>query len=402
VTAVLGVRLLKLLPGAIAIVVGSVAWLLGQGVETPVPLHLLVLLVPAVTITELLPIRTPRGRMVPTSTAVIATGALVGVEAPMLAMLTALGWVFARLFDRRSGRVAELVVAVATGWVLGGLAAYGRAVAPAWEGAPGSGIELHVVSAALVVLILVAVLPMLQVLVLSEATRFPLRRVTDEIRATWSADLAIASTAVMGALVHHPLGPWTLPSILFPLFAARIGLAKFAGVTAAYDQTIRAMSRLPEQLGTVSPDHGVRVGQLAREVALHLGADAGSALEVEQSAYLHELGHIRLEPEDRPTRAELAQAGARVIASAGDLDRVATIVAAHGDPAVLREQPEDLARAARIVAACCELDRYAPDLSDAGQRHEVKVRLVRDVDDLAVVQALMEVLDGRVSQPQPG
>jgi hypothetical protein len=402
VTAVLGVRLLKLLPGAIAIVVGSIAWLLGQSVDDPVPMHLLVLLVPAVTITELLPIRTPRGRVVPTSTAVIATGALVGIEAPVLATLTALGWTTARLLDRRTGRVAELVVAVATGWVLGGLAAYGRAVAPAWVGAPGSGVELHVVSAALIVLVLVAVLPMLQVLVLSEATRFPLRRVSDEIRATWSADLAIASTAVMGALVHRPLGPWTLPSMLFPLFAARIGLAKFAGVTAAYDQTIRAMSRLPEQLGTVSPDHGVRVGQLAREVALHLGADAGSALEVEQAAYLHELGHIRLEPEDRPTRAELAQAGARVIASAGDLDRVATIVAAHGDPAVLGEQPQDLARAARIVAACCELDRYAPDLSDAGQRQEVKVRLVRDVDDLAVVQALMEVLDGRVSEPQPG
>jgi response regulator RpfG family c-di-GMP phosphodiesterase len=94
-----------------------------------------------------------------------------------------------------------------------------------------------------------------------------------------------------------------------PLLAARIGLARFAGVTTAYDQTIRAMSRLPEQLGTVEPDHGVRVGQLAREVAHELGADATSALEVEQAAYLHELGHIQIEAEEQPTRAELAQAG---------------------------------------------------------------------------------------------
>jgi hypothetical protein len=402
VNDILGVRLVRLLPGLVAIVVGSLAWVAGRGTEVAVPMLQLVLLVPAITVTELLPIRTPRGRNVPTSPAVVAMGALIGVAAPILALLAAAGWVFARALDRRTGQVAELVLAIATAWVIGGLAAFGRTAGPPWQGAPGSGIELHVVSAGMLAVVLVAVLPTLQVLVLGEVSRFPLRRVSDEIRATWSADLAIASTAVMGALVHQPLGPWTLPSMLLPLFAARIGLARFAGVTAAYDQTIRAMSRLPEQLGTVSPDHGIRVGQLAREVALHLGADAGAALEVEQAAYLHELGHIRLEPEDRPTRAELAQAGARVIASAGDLDRVAAIVAAHGDPLSLREQPEDVARGARIVAACCELDRYAPDLSDAGQRKEVTVRLVRDIDDLAVVQALIDIVDRRIREPLLG
>jgi hypothetical protein len=200
----------------------------------------------------------------------------------------------------------------------------------------------------------------------------------------------------MGALVHRPLGVWTLPSMLVPLLAARIGLERFAGVTTAYDQTIRAMSRLPEQTGTVEVDHGIRVGQLARAVAVELGADASSALEVEQAAYLHELGHIQIEPEDRPTRAELARAGAKVIATAGDLDRVAAIVEAHGDREAMRTAAPDLARAARIVAACCELDRYQADLTVTGQRQEVTVRLVREVDDLGVVQALLDVLEGEL------
>lgn len=395
----LDLRAARLVPVLLGLGVGAVAWRNGVGPADPVAAYHIVLIVFAVAVTDLLPIQPPRGRPVPTSAAVIATGALMGIAAPLLAALTAVGWMFARLTGRRAETLPSLVVAVTTAWLLGGLAAYGRTFGSRWEGAPGSDVALHLVAAGLVLTVLIAVLPALQVAVLGELTRFPARRIADEIQATWSADLAIASTAVMGALVHRPLGVWTLPSMLVPLLAARIGLDRFAGVTTAYDQTIRAMSRLPEQLGTVGPEHGIRVGSLARKVALELGLDAASALEIEQAAYLHELGHIRLEPEDEPTRAELAQAGARVIASAGDLDRVAAIVAAHGDPLALRAASPDVARAARVVAACCEVDRYAPDLTDTGQRQEVTVRLVRGVDDLDIVQALLAVLDRSVRTP---
>jgi hypothetical protein len=395
----LGLRPARLVPVLLGLGVGAAAWRAGVGPVDPVAPFQIVLIVFAVAVTDLLPIQPPRGRPVPTSAAVIATGALMGIGAPLLAALTAVGWAFARLTGRRAETIPSLIVAVTTAWLLGGLAAYGRTFGSRWEGAPGSDVALHLVAAGLVLTVLIAVLPALQVAVLGELTRFPGRRIADEIQATWSADLAIASTAVMGALVHRPLGVWTLPSMLVPLLAARIGLDRFAGVTTAYDQTIRAMSRLPEQLGTVGPEHGVRVGSLARKVALELGLDAASALEIEQAAYLHELGHIRLEPEDEPTRAELAQAGARVIASAGDLDRVAAIVAAHGDPVALRAASRDVARAARVVAACCQVDRYAPDLTDTGQRQEVTVRLVRGVDDLDIVQALLAVLDRSVRTP---
>jgi hypothetical protein len=359
----------------------------------------LLLLVLAVVATELLPIRAPRGRQVPTSTAVVATGALIGVDAPILAVITAVGWLIAGLIDRRSAAIPALLVAVTTAWLLGGLAGLGRQFGAAWEGAPGSGIRLHLVAATLVVAVLIAVLPALQVAAQGGLGPRPLQGLADQIVSTWTADLAIASTAVMGALVHGALGAWTLPSMLVPLLAARIGLGRFAAVTAAYDQTIRAMSRLPEQLGVVGPEHGVRVGHLARRVAVELGADAASALEVEQAAYLHELGHIQIEPEAQPTRAELAGAGARIIAAAGDLDRVAAIVGAHGDPAVMGQVTPDLGRAARIVAACCEYDRFDPDLGSTGQRQEVTVRLVRVVDDLDVVRALLRVRGSEVRRP---
>ena len=113
---------------------------------------------------------------------------------------------------------------------------------------------------------------------------------------------------------------------------------------------------------------------------------------MERAAYLHELGHIRLEPTDQPTPRELAEAGAHIIASAGDLDRVAAIVAAHGDVATRRNAPDPVGRAARLLAACCEIERYAPNLDDPEQVHEVTVRLVRDVEDLEVVQAALRTL----------
>lgn len=203
----------------------------------------------------------------------------------------------------------------------------------------------------------------------------------------------MASTAVLGAMVHPVLGQWTLPTMLIPLFAARVGLDRLALGRRAYDQTIRAMSRLPEQLGTVTSDHGVRVGRLAGEVALEPGLDAGSIADVIRAAHLHELGRIKLERDAPAARRELAVAGAAVIREVAALDRVAGIVELHGD--LSRSSPGDaeLVLPARIVAACCELDRYAPDPTEPGQRDEVAVRLVREVGDLDVVAALTRIVD---------
>lgn len=383
-------RAVRLLPALVTIALGSLAWLAGTPTSVPVPTTTLLLLVAAVAVTELLPIRISRGRPVPTSTAVVATGALIGVEAPVLALLVAVGWTLARAVDRRADALDELTVRVATAWVLAGVTAFGRDAGPSWTGE--GAISLDLLAALLVVSILVVVLPALEILSGDLRARRPLRRVADEIRATWQADLSIASVAVLGALVHDELGLWTLPSVLVPLLAARIGLERLAEVSSAYDQTIRAMSRLPEQLGTVRTDHGVRVGRLAVAAALELGLDVPTRVDIERAAYLHELGHIRLEPTDEPTRAELAAAGARIIGAAEDLSRVAAIVAAHGDPQARRAVPEEIALPARLVAACCEAERYAPDLDDPGQVNEVTVRLVRDVEDLDVVRAVLGAL----------
>jgi HD superfamily phosphodiesterase len=137
----------------------------------------------------------------------------------------------------------------------------------------------------------------------------------------------------------------------------------------------------------------VRVGELAREVALELGLDVATVADTVRAAHLHELGRIKLERDAPVTQRELALAGASVIHEAASMDRVARVVAAHGDLTGREAADETIALPARIVAACCEIDRYAPDPGEPGQRQEVVVRLVRDIGDLEVISALTRVLD---------
>ena len=378
---------------------GLVWWTSAFGDDATLGLVELALFVLAAAITELLPMRQPGGRVVPTSIAVIGAAAVLGLTPSVVAGVAALGWLIAWLVSRpETLDVREVAMRAIGGWALAGVAAVGAELLPyRWVGDAPFGLvaaELQVGAAMAVSLAIVIGLPTLDALTRQEGRwRFVLRRIVESISVTWLVGVAVASTTVLGALVHPVLGEWTLPTMLIPLFAARVGLDRFASASKAYEQTIRAMSRLPEQLGTVAADHGVRVGEMARDVGLELGLDAATLADLERAAYLHELGRIKLEPDAPVTRREFATAGAAVIHETASLDRVARIVEAHGVPEL--QADDDVALPARIVAACCEVDRYAPDLAVEGQRHEVTVRLVREIGDLDVVSALTRVLDRR-------
>jgi hypothetical protein len=383
----------------LGIALGSVWWLTDVGVQLPLQMSLLDLLLFAVAaaVMELLPIRLPSGRAVPTSLAVIGAAAVLGASPPVVALISGVGWALARVLDRGPADPGPLLLRAAGGWSLAGVAAIGVILGPeTWTGVAeaGTAASLNLGAAAAVSLAIVVGVPSLDVVAhVRTLWRFLMRRVAEAVRQNVFIGASVASTAALGALVHPVLGQWTLPTMLIPLFAARVGLDRLALGQRAYDQTIRAMSRLPEQLGTVTSDHGVRVGRLAGEVALELGLDAGSISDLVRAAHLHELGRIKLERDAPAARRELAIAGASVIREVAELDRVAGIVELHGD--LHRALPGDVefALPARIIAACCELDRYAPDPSEPGQRHEVAVRLVREVGDLDVVAALTRVVD---------
>jgi hypothetical protein len=388
------VRLLASLAG---LAIGLLWWLLDPALRPEVGTTAVVLFALAAAVMELLPMRQPGGGAVPSSVAVTGAAAILGMAPPVVALVAAVGWVMARLVDRSSASLASLVFRGVGGWALSGLAAAGALALPVvFEGAAPAGVEvarLHLGAALAVSIAVVIGRPALEeISQVAGRWRFVLRRIPEAIHASGLVGLALASTAVLGALVHPVLGHWTLPTMLIPLFAARVGLDRFAVAARAYDQTIRAMSRLPEKLGTVTEGHGVRVAQVARDVGLELGLDVGTLVDLERAAHLHELGRIQVERDAPATRRELAAAGASVIHETSSLDRVARIVAAHGAPSVAAGAPDDVRLPARIVAACCDIDRYAPSPLDAGQRSEALVRLVKDAGDLEVVTALGRVL----------
>lgn len=385
-----------------AVPVGAIWWLV-PGVDHQIGTLQLVWFVAAAAATERLSIRQPGGQPVPTSLAVVGTAAILGASPPLVALIAGVAWVAGRLTARAPRPLAELAGRLAGVWALTGLSSLGVWVLPlVWEGS-GSGVSasLPVGSALVVSLAIVVGLPAGEVLTRTGGRwHFPLRRAREAVMATLLVGPAVAATAGLGALVYPVLGIWTLPTMLIPLLAARVGLERLFVADRAYEQTIRAMSRLPEHLvsgprGAITDDHGVRVGALARAVAHELGLSERDTIDTVRAAHLHEIGHLKLEAGESATRRQVAAAGGEAIRLVSpQLERVAQIVAAHGDLGGSLAQREDLRRQARLVAACCEVDRYAPDPIDPGQLDEVVVRLVREVGDLDVVSALTRVLRG--------
>jgi len=404
---ILGTRSWRTLLVVMGLLVGASWWLIGATVHQLSPFDLLWFALAAMAV-EVLLIRQPGGLPVPASLAVLGAAAILGASPALVAFMAGIAWLFGRLVRRDELQLGSLFARMVGTWTLAGLAGLGTALIPlVWIG-DGSDVSasLPVGGALAVVLGLVVGLPASETLARSEGRRrFWLRRVREAILATWLVAPAVAATAALGALVQPVLGVWTLPIMLIPLLAARFGLEQLFVADRAYEQTIRAMSRLPERfddgpIGPVPAEHGVRVGELAREVALELGLSDHDMTEVVRAAHLHEIGRIDLDGADAPVgRRELAEAGGRVVRQVSShLEEVAAIVESYGDlMGAARAEEPDILMAARIVAACCELDMYAPDLVEPGQRQEVVVRLVRDVGDLNVVSALMRVLDRRLA-----
>ncbi len=387
-----------------AIALGLLWWVLG-GIEPGLGVWEVVAFVVAAAAVEPLTIRQPRGMPISASLAVIGAAIVLGASPALVAGIAAVAWLVGYLArkDVRQ-RPEDLIGRIASMWALTGLAAVGQTLLPfVWAGSdPDLATSLPIGATLAVCVGILLGLPGSQALERTEGRRRQLvKRAREALVSTQLVGPAIAATSALGALVYPVLGVWTLPTMLIPLLAARVGLQRLFVADRAYEQTIRAMSRLPERfddgpVGPVPHDHGVRVGELAREVALEVGLPERRVTEVVRAAHLHELGHIDLEGDTDPTSRQLAAAGGRVVRQVSSrLEPVAEIVEAHGDLHGDLAQDDEVGLPARIVAACCELDRYAPDPGARGQRDEMVVRLVRDVGDLTVVSALLRVLDRR-------
>lgn len=353
----------------------------------------------ASALAELLPFEKARGRAVPMSVAVIGAFALLGHSPVELALVAGIGWTLEGVLRWIRGqrvRWVEGVSRVAGAWALGGLTALGLAITPVQI----PGIQLAALPALFIVAAIMVGLPLWEAVESTARAGVPITPVfVGLVEAGWGGTTALSASAILGALVHPVLGAGTVPMIVLPLLAARVGLAKHALVSRTYDETVRAMSRLPEELGTVDRGHGVRVGELAVAIGRDLGMRQRDVEAVERAAHLHEVGRVRLEDRN-PSERELALAGAGVVAEAGSLEDVAELIAHHRDPYRLPHRGDDpsVSIGSRIVRTVCDYDRVVHDGSGQprpwdGLEH-LNLGMAYDHDP-EIIQALTRVLTRR-------
>jgi len=228
--------------------------------------------VATVAIGELVPLPQPEGGALPLSVAVIATHAVLVADPLSTVGVAFLGaataYVVARSRHESEPGAIEVLAATLGGWMAGGAAAMG-AMAQAWLWRPPAAETVAIGSMIAVALAVIFGTPLWDAMTRPD-DRPSGSRYVDRLRSGWLSGAALASAALLGALVYPTLGLIALPLVLLPLLAARAGLQKYAVVRETDDQTVRAFSRLPEELGTVPPGHGIRVADIAPVSYTHL------------------------------------------------------------------------------------------------------------------------------------
>ena len=148
------------------------------------------------------------------------------------------------------------------------------------------------------------------------------------------ADLALVASAMLMAIGfravggHASVGLWGVALFAVPLLAAWYSFERLAVISRTSEQTIEALSVVPEMAGLAGEGHAARVAELSVRVGDELGLRRRALDDLRAAALLHHLGHLCLDaPEmrDEPIEPyEVADKSAEILrqtdlASAGDL-----------------------------------------------------------------------------------
>ena len=189
----------------------------------------------------------------------------------------------------------------------------------------------------------------------------------NEIRAQSSIGTAMAATGILMALAVPIMDLWALLVFCVPLLVTQFSFRRYASISATYRQTIRALSRVTEVGGYVEPGHARRVMDLSVGIGREYGLSDADLLELEYAALMHDIGQLSLtEPIPRGStltvapseRRRIAQLGAEVIRTTGNLDRVAYVVEYQANAyRKMRETADvDVPLHARIIKAASAYD----------------------------------------------
>ncbi len=211
------------------------------------------------------------------------------------------------------------------------------------------------------------------------------------------ADLALVASGMLMAIgfrgidARPSVGLWSVALFSIPLLAAWYSFERLAVISRTSEQTIEALSVVPEMAGLANRGHAARVADLSVRMGDRLGLRRRELDDLRAAALLHHLGHLCLDAEevrDRPIEpSEVAEKGAEILrqtdlANAGDL--LAT---------------EDFHLGGQILRVASAFD----DLATAGIEPDAAVDALYSgpgfVYDPRVLEALDAAVSGRVAAP---
>lgn len=147
---------------------------------------------------------------------------------------------------------------------------------------------------------------------------------------------------------------WLALVAVFPLLVTRFSFRRYAEARRTYEQTVEALSLLPEVARHVPLGHGVRTAFYTEALATSLGFDEERIQRVVYAARLHHVGHISLHDPDAQTgpidHEAVARTGEEVLRETGFLADLAELVAATQVPGVAGDLD------AAVVKVCSTLD----------------------------------------------
>jgi hypothetical protein len=197
------------------------------------------------------------------------------------------------------------------------------------------------------------------------------RLVAHDWRWSWtgrSADLALVTSGMLMSVGFHGMegsrgmGLWGALFFSVPLLAAWYSFERLASIRATYEQTIAALSVVPELAGLARDGHAERVAALTLRLGRELGLGRQDLDYLRAAALLHHLGHLCLDdPVERGHRiepSEVTDKGAEILRQTGYLAPAGDILAS--------DTPSLSGQILRVASAYDELTGGDPAFASAG------------------------------------
>lgn len=193
------------------------------------------------------------------------------------------------------------------------------------------------------------------------------------------ATLSMAATAAALVSGVPPIGWWFAPLALAPLLNIAVALQGRHRSLAVAQETVTALSRLPDVAGYTPTGHGQRVADVAVRIGREMGLTDSDLEQLRLAGLIHDVGLVSLSTritdgstsllaplDQQRIAARSAEIAAELPADAAVIDALRHQAHAFIDHVTYRA---DVPRAARILKVANAVDDYS-----AGQRTQEAVR----------------------------